>query len=73
MIENFRGWPGQTCVWPVMWQDSKIVCNWMTDGITDGINWFFGCWYRFTKLKTDQKFIGWAWSKIGVASLVMRL
>ena len=25
------------------------------------------------KLKADQKFIGWAWSRMGVASLVMGL
>ena len=89
---------------------------------TDGIKWFFACWYNFTqakkrlkifeirifkngfgqsgdgtlkltvseewtdginlflhvntgsqKLKTDQNFLGWAWSKMGVASLVMGL
>ena len=37
---------------------------------TDGIKWFFACWYRFTKIKSWSKFFMWAWSKMGVASLV---
>ena len=37
---------------------------------TDGINWYFACCYRFSKLKAGQKFIRWACSKMGVASLV---
>ena len=38
----------------------------------DGTNWLFACWYNFTKNRYGhgQK---WAWSKMGVASLVMRL
>ena len=40
---------------------------------SNGINWLYACWCRFTKLNTDLKFFGWAWSKMGVASLVMEI
>ena len=31
----------------------------------DKMNWFFACWYRFTKLKVDQKFFGGGMAKNG--------
>ena len=37
---------------------------------TKWINWFFACWYRFTKIKSWTKFFGWTWSKKDVASLM---
>ena len=40
---------------------------------TDGINLFLHVNTGSQKLKTDQNFLGWAWSKMGVASLVMGL
>ena len=33
---------------------------------TYGIDWFFACWYRFTKI---QSWSGTAWSKMGLTSL----
>ena len=39
---------------------------------TNEINWYFACWCRFIT-KADKKFIGWALSKMVVASLVMGL
>ena len=44
----------------------------VTEDWTDGINWSFACWYKW-KLKGDRKYIGWLWSKMGVASLVTGL
>ena len=40
-----------------------------TDGITD----FLHVDIDPQKLKSDQKFFAWAWSKMGEARLVMRL
>ena len=42
-------------------------------GWTNGINWFLRCWYRFTKIENWSIFFRWAWSKMGVAYLVMGL
>ena len=39
----------------------------------DGTKWFFAYWYNFTQRKVDWTFLGWTWSKMGVASQVMHL
>ena len=48
----------------------KILKLTESEDWTDGIIWFFTCWYRFTKIKADKKLLGQAWSKMGLASLV---
>ena len=36
-------------MWPAWWQDSKIVSQeWV-----DGMNWFFTCWCKFRKAKSN--------------------
>ena len=52
--ESFSGWHGQKTVRPILWWDLKIEC--VSEEWTDGLHWFFACWYRFTKIKS--------WSKI---------
>ena len=34
---------------------------------TDGINWFFACWYNSGKLKVKSIIFGWTRSKIAMA------
>ena len=70
MIENFSGWHGQNGCGQSC--DGTFQLTLSTEW-SNRINWFFTCWYRSQKLKGDQKFIGWACLKIGVASLVMGL
>ena len=40
---------------------------------TDGISWFLCTVTNSCKLKGDQKFLEWTWSKMGVASCVRGL
>ena len=53
VIENFWGGHGQKWVWPVWWWDSKIECIWRMNRWR---NWFFTCWYRFTKTDSSNFF-----------------
>ena len=46
MIENFRGWRGQK--WVLL--ELTVSKEW-----TNGINLFFTCWYRFTRIKSISK------------------
>ena len=46
MIENFRGWRGQK--WVLL--ELTVSKEW-----TNGINLFFTCWYRFTRIKSLSK------------------
>ena len=48
----------------------KVLKLTVSEEWTDGIIWFFTYLYRFTKIKADKKLLGWAWSKMGLASLV---
>ena len=54
-----------------MWQDSKIDCICRMNRWNKLI--FLHVDTDSQKLKADQKFIGWAWGKMGVASLVTGL
>ena len=53
MIENYWGGHGQK--WVCQSGDRTLKLT-VSEGWTDGINWFFGWWYRFIKIKV--------WSKI---------
>ena len=50
---KFWGWHGQKWVWAIWWQGSKTECIWR---MSRWNNWFFACWYRFTKIKCKSKF-----------------
>ena len=63
VIETFLVGHGQKWMWPIWSLESKIYC-W---------NCFLHAGAISHRLKDDWKFLGWAWSKIGVASLVMGL
>ena len=45
---------GQSC--------DRILKLTVSEGWTDGVNWFFACQYRFTKIKSWSNIFGWAWS-----------
>ena len=50
MIENFLVGNSQKWVWPIWSLDSKINCI-SSPEWTNGINWFFACWHKFTQTK----------------------
>ena len=52
---------GQSGLWPL-----KLT---VSQEKTNGLNWFFDAGTISHKLKGDWKFLGWTWSKMGVASL----
>ena len=59
----------QSCLWTLKLTLKLTVSQeW-----TNGINWFLHVDTDLQKLKANQKFIVWAWSKIVAASLVMGL
>ena len=45
----------------------------VSEKLTDGITDFFNVDTDSQKFKADKKLFGWEWSKMGVASLVMKL
>ena len=53
-------------IWAKMFSASQIIGFFLptipSEQITE-LAWAFACWYKFT-LKVDQKFFGWAWSKV---------
>ena len=57
MTENVKGWH---CENRCGQSRDTIIKFIVSVEWADGINWFFACWYRFTKIKTGQRFIGWA-------------
>ena len=59
------------CSQPIKLQDFLIDHIFRT--IIEMAWWFFTCWYKFTKIKSWSKHFRWAWSKMGVASLVTGL
>ena len=63
----FKNGCGQSGLWNL-----KLI---VSEEWRDGINKFFACWFgtNLYKSKVAWKFLGWAWSKMGVASLVMGL
>ena len=65
MIESFWVDHGQKWVWPVWRWDSEeltVIEEW-----TDGINWFFACWYMITRIESCSKILWvcicqkWVW------------
>ena len=52
---------GQSGLWPL-----KLT---VSQEKTNGLNWFFDAGTISHKLKGNWKFLGWTWSKMGVASL----
>ena len=70
-MEKFLVGHGQKWVWPIWSLDCKIDCILRKKlvELTD----FLHVDMLSQKLKVDLNFFGWAWSKMGVASLVMRL
>ena len=48
LIKNFLCGHGQKWVWPVWSPDSTLT---VYQKLTDGINWFFACWYKSRKAK----------------------
>ena len=63
--QNFLVGHRQRSIWPI-----RPILTWQW---TDGINWYFTRWYKFTQIKRWLKFFWRAWSKMGAASLVTRL
>ena len=54
--------------------DDGILELSLSDEWTDGTNWFFACWYRFTQIDQNwSKSFRWARSKMDFASLVAEL
>ena len=43
---------------------------WLIWSLDSKIDWFFACWYKFIQMIRWLKIFEWAWSKMGVASLV---
>ena len=58
------------CMLVQLYTNEKVI---ESEEWTDGINLFLHVNTWSQKLKTDQNFLEWAWSKMGVASLVMGL
>ena len=52
MIENFWGEHGQK--WVCQSGDGTLKLT-VFEEWTDGINWFYACWYRFTEIKRWSK------------------
>ena len=69
MVKTLWDGYGQKWVWPVWWLDSKNFCIKLIVEQTD----FLHVDIDLRKLIADQKFFGWAWSKMGVTSLVTGL
>ena len=62
VIKIFGSEYGQKWAWPIWWLDLKLT---VSEEWANGISWFFACWYVITKkIKTDQKFFRWVWTKI---------
>ena len=58
------------CMLVQLYTNEKVI---ESEEWTDGINLFLHVNTWSQKLKTDQNFLEWTWSKMGVASLVMGL
>ena len=68
--QKFWGGRGQKWVWPVWRKCLKIPCIGRMKRYN---NWFYACWYVFTKIKRWSKTFWWAWSKMRVASQVTEI
>ena len=69
--EKFYSWDiGQNAL---SQSDYRIFKSAISPEQINGKASFLGCWYKFTKLRVDQKIFDWAWSKMGVANLVLGL
>ena len=44
-FQSFKGWHGQKYGGHSCYKTLKLT---ISEEWTDGINWFFECWYRFT-------------------------